>query len=371
MGLIARLKLGKIGVWFRAPPGLEAQRDDDDFAMLVDREGGVAWHLCLTEFQLDLAAQHAPVLARDIERHTRDLFLRFFHAAGPRSEQPRTADPAWSPVVDVEQVVLGQAAALRVVHRLAYEPGRETLMGHLLVPLRHGLFEVRITAPTLRATGTRESALLDALLRASPGEDPRAVMRRLSQRAIDDPRHDADFPEHPLSRVRAALRRAIDEPLVGVTEPPAPPSEPRGEGFAVTPPARYLPLTGAGSALRCSRVSFSGTDGIQLLTVVRQPRGGFERADLMDLARKAAEQLPADASRLEVEVRALPDRAGRPHVEATRQFETPQDGPQRSVYRLFLDDRNALVIVALGAPACVPAAELAAEAEGVVGSYRA
>jgi hypothetical protein len=86
-----------------------------------------------------------------------------------------------------------------------------------LVPLRRGLFEIRVLAGD-SLTGLREALLVDRTIASlGDGEVP-----ALSQAEIDDPAHDAAVPQHALSRVRAALGRARDLGLPRVSEPAVP-----------------------------------------------------------------------------------------------------------------------------------------------------
>jgi hypothetical protein len=97
---------------------------------------------------------------------------------------------------------------LSVVHRVAYEHGLELVMGHLLVPLRSGLFEFRVIAANKGPTGIRESQLFsEALAKAGvkTHEEAQRLMRSLScrppaqRRALHAPhaRHSGSHPAHP------------------------------------------------------------------------------------------------------------------------------------------------------------------------------
>ncbi|MEI8257808.1 MAG: hypothetical protein WCJ30_19200, partial [Deltaproteobacteria bacterium] len=94
----------------------------------------------------------------------------------------------------------------------------ETVMGHLLVPTREGMVEFRAIAKA-GVTGMRETTLLGQALNASPAEGPAEVMARLGTRFYDDPAHDAQFPDHPLTRVRSALRWLTTESGLAVSAP--------------------------------------------------------------------------------------------------------------------------------------------------------
>lgn len=70
-------------------------------------------------------------------------------------------------------------------------PGLEIAMGHLLVPLRDGVLELRCIARNLGATGERESALLMLEMGRQRGRDPEELMRSIQYNA---PEYDAMFP---------------------------------------------------------------------------------------------------------------------------------------------------------------------------------
>ncbi len=377
MGLLTDLGQGRSGVRLAVPARLTVEDDRDDVAGLRDAERGIGWHLSCHDHHLDLRAEHHDLLVRDVERHTRALFETYSrHLAPPRL---RTEDPTWSPVVSIERVRVGGHDALTVIHRMSYQPGNEMLMGHLLVPVRRGLLELRVLAPC-RMTGVRESMLFDAAMKASAGEHPEAIMKRLGQKHYDDPEHDARFPDHPLSRVRAELRALLEEGVVAVTEPDEPP--PEGEallpslGCAVTPPPRYVRLKRAPSHVQWSRISFAGTDGVDLLTVLRDgdtklpPRGGERRLERLAEQYSRA-SVPEGSTDVSVDTSPLPEREGRAQVLSYVAYD-PNDGsaPCHTAFHWLADDEGLPVAIAIATGACVPKDELLAETEAVAASWR-
>ncbi|MDI1449615.1 hypothetical protein [Polyangium sp. 6x1] len=381
MGFVEELGQGRRGVRFAVPQGFEVSEETDRSVLLVDKARGFSLSLGAFAHRLDLLPAHEALLRRDIERHARELFETCFREASPADAKARsrTADASWSPVVEVTPVRLGAARALCMVHRLWYEPGRETLMGHLLVPLARGLFECRVLPPTSRLTGVREAAVADRATAALAGTDPAAFLRGIDQRASDDPALDASFPRHPLSVARKGLRFLLEEAAIEVLEPDA--QTPPGEvvitaaGFSVTPPPRYRLVEKDPPSRKLaswSRVSFSGTDGIQLLTVSRTgtrlaERNGRKLARIAeDLTRKA---VPEGAEAVRVSAVALPDERGRSHAETYHAYAMGASR-QQSVFRWFIEPDGEVVMIALGAAMCVPVDELAEDAEAVVRSFR-
>jgi microsomal dipeptidase-like Zn-dependent dipeptidase len=104
-------------------------------------------------------------------------------------------------------------------------------------------------------------------------------MKRLGgQRYFDDPRYDSLLPHHPLSQIRAMLGALLAPGVVQVIDPA--PSRPAGElvlpevGGVMVPPPRYARMSALGEKFVVfSRVSFSGTDGVQ--RAQRERRAGL------------------------------------------------------------------------------------------------
>ncbi|MBK8254797.1 MAG: hypothetical protein IPK82_19320 [Polyangiaceae bacterium] len=204
MGALSALKRGIFGIQFNIPAAWQMAKDEETHLELADTEKGVQWHFFFfPDLHMDISKAAQPYLAASLPAYARLMFEQVFpvlNADNPKAE-PRTKDPAWSPLVDVEYVTVGGAPALRTIHRMAYQPGREIHLGHVLVPLKRGLFEARVVT-TDSFTGGRECVVMLKTDRdAGAGETtipPQAQM--------DDPKYDASFPEHCLSRARAALQ---------------------------------------------------------------------------------------------------------------------------------------------------------------------
>jgi hypothetical protein len=385
MSLVAALASGELGVKLVVPKRMGITDETASSAALVDQDRTLGWHLTLHEYRLDLQPEHQAMLERDIERHTRDLFDNFFRmrdrgAPAEPDAKPRTADPTWSPVVSVERVRCGEHDALCVIHRMTYAHGDEMIMGHLLVPFQGGTFELRVVARERSATGMRETLILSDAMSGVSDDAPES-MPRLRQQDFDDARHDARFPDHPLSLVRAELREVLDADRVTVLDPP--PAPPAGEvvlrelGCAIVPPARYLLTAHRSPKKRAqfSRISFAGTDGVQLLTLLTRhdsslhPTGTEE--DLLDAARQLAGEVAEGAQNLQLEIHTLPDAGGRTQVMAYRTYDDQSGvGPQHSAFRFFVPAPGRLLSIAIGAAQCVPKAEMLAELDSVVASWR-
>jgi len=385
MGLVIALASGEFGVKFVIPERMRITEDAAAAAALIDHDRALGWHLSIHQYRLDLRPERQALLDADIERHTRDLFENLFRNRDPGARtapdaKPRTADPTWSPVVSVERVRCGKHDALCVIHRMTYAHGDEMIMGHLLVPFRRGTFELRVIARERSATGMRESLILgDSLVGVN--DDRMEIVQRLYQRDFDDAKHDARFPDHPLSLVRTELREVLDADRVTVLEssPTSPPDEVvlRELECAIVPPARYLLTARAPSKklAQFGRISFAGTDGIQLLTLLarrdKQLRPTGTEPALLDAARNLASDVAPETQNLQIEVRALPDAGGRTQVMAYRTYDDPSGvGPQHSAFRLFVPEPGRLLIIAIGTGQCVPKEEMLADLESVVASWR-
>lgn len=102
-------------------------------------------------------------------------------AEQPPRESPLTTAAVRSPLISFDRVVVDGKPALSVLHRMAYQPGRGILMGHLLVPRRLGLFEVRWTNAASQ-TGFRESVIF---AKAAAGLDAAAPTPLVSKHVGD------------------------------------------------------------------------------------------------------------------------------------------------------------------------------------------
>ncbi len=372
MGLMAALREGSHGVRLSPPAGYRLDEDREDALKLTDLERGVGWFFYVFPgLHLDLDAEHRDGLRRALEWPARDMFDSLFRAQRRDDEaRPRTADPSWSPMIDVEHLLVDGSPALRTVHRMAYEAGREVVMGHLLVPLRKGLFEVRVICRD-SFTGLRETALLDARMAESPpGTDAPGGLR---QADYDDPMHDAAFPEHALSRTRAALHWLLSEADLRVLER----SEAKGVGEVeltklgciVRAPPRFVHGSSENEG-SFHRVSFCGTDGVQHLLITRDDapvRPRILRDEAIARSRRIHE---GDGVRdIVVGVEVLDASTARPLV-LTIVEGTGHVGRLRNAMCWFLDEGDRPWSLCLTATAAVPANVLAAEVTDTARSLR-
>jgi hypothetical protein len=359
--MLANLEAGHFGVHLRLPGDWAIQRDGEQDAELHDARSGVHAYLFYFRGQhLDLQVQHRDDLRAALERHARHMFDELFAQTHDAAAVARTADASWSPLVDVEHFVCDGVPALRTVHRMQYQRGREMVMGHLLIPLRDGLFEVRVVAADT-TTGFRESAML--LTRNAPGGT-----QFLTQAEYDDPANDELFPHHSLSRVRAALRTFCIGGDLRVLAKPATPTT--GEvilrrlGAALVPPPRFVHIQ-SDHRLRetFARVSFCGTDGVETFLVERiDRRAGNLRQTCEELTR----QVHIDAGVQDIELQV--EEVG-PQVLIIVDGQGHQ-GRLRNAMRWFTDGKGRLWLLTIISSAAVPRAVLGSELDSAARSWR-
>jgi hypothetical protein len=151
------------------------------------------------------------------------------------------------------------------------------VMARLCIPVRRGLFEVIVIAGE-RGTGWRESSIIASNSRSR--EETMTAERLqllLKSYEFDDVQYDSQFPNHCLSRVRAAMAWLINESQLVVTAKPAA-FIPAGQEVElkqlrcrVVPPKRFIysPDTHKpeSNKPRFCRASLGGTGGVQMLVI--------------------------------------------------------------------------------------------------------
>ena len=118
-------------------------------------------------------------------------------------------------IIEVEPVEVGSIAAVRAIFKFPQSPTGMTYLGALTIPFRACSFVLKWQCPEQGLTGARDATVF-ALVKPTVDaqgqildwlQDPYLPTHRarcLRNRA-DDPRWDAQFPNHPLSRVRSYL----------------------------------------------------------------------------------------------------------------------------------------------------------------------
>ncbi len=388
MGFLDQIATGELGARVHFSDRHEQLEEAANAALLRDPERRVAWEIAFVPYRLDLREATFDALRDDLEREARAAFEGTWTALGEgidAATRPpmRTADPAWSPIVAIERTTLGDAPALRVIHRMSYQPEHEMVIGRLLLPLANGVLSLGASSLT-RTTGYRETMRLQAALSSRPGARAPDVARELGQAGYDDATYDLLFPDHPLSLVRAALAwlqdedggaLAITDPLVLPTEQEIELAAPR---CAVTPPPRYVALPDgtlpiAPTLAVLTRVGLAVTTP-RLLDVWRIEDtvilGKDREGQLAKLAREnAADWAGEGVTGIEAKVTRVPSTDGRTHARSEIAFVT-DNGPTHAVARWMVDTDGTVFRVSASGGPWVPKDLLLADAEQALQSLR-
>ena len=368
------LAAGRFGLTFELPEHLVIDQDDDITLVAVDEARQIMWYLFFfADLHLDVQSAQRAHLEHGLPGHARFIFDNAFHTQPPeeRPDEPRTADVSWSPMIDVAYPCIDDVDALRTVHRMFYQPGREIIMGHVMIPVRDGLFEARTVAID-RTTGYRESTLMMTRL-SGKDDDLSEVAARVQQADYDDPGHDDDFPEHSLTRTRRALDWLCTEAGLRIATPPRSQADEHVElaelGIALRPPPRFV--QDADSQNSFHRVAFCGTDGIDRLFVDRADDGfsadGDLRSRTLALARRIHED--AEVEHIEVTFDSRPALDGRPVVLVLVEGQGHQGSLRNGLLWLF-DEHTRPWHISLISTSATPGAQIAEELDAIARSWR-
>jgi hypothetical protein len=126
-------------------------------------------------------------------------------------------------LVEAQIITAGACRIARVIVKDPMEPSGMIYVGSLIIPFRDFSYVIKAECPEHGTTGVREAILTAVQLRA--GEDVIDADGKLrGDLNFDDERYDAQFPHHPLSRLRALLRAwestLVIEPAVLANNPP-------------------------------------------------------------------------------------------------------------------------------------------------------
>jgi hypothetical protein len=199
VGLLPLIGSGTCGVRFVVPATAVVVHDHDDEACFQDVEHAVLWRVVRSPWRTDLGPESLQLLRFDVERHARGMFEAVFEPT-EKASKPKTSDAEWSPLVEAQTQLRG-GRLLRVVHRTRHQPDGEVVEGRVIVPTAEGTVSISAVASADEA-GERELRVL-ARHRAEKGSV--RPQGRGPQAIADDAQWDKEYPDHPLSRVRAAL----------------------------------------------------------------------------------------------------------------------------------------------------------------------
>jgi hypothetical protein len=126
----------------------------------------------------------------------------------------RSLETSGGQLVETAVLTVGGFAAVRVVFKAPQQPSGMTYVGSVTVPFRDFSFVVKVQCEERGATGLREAVLLDRRLRAGDVPSVTAGRMELPGWEPDAEQFDAEFPDHPVSRVRKVLRQVCASLIV-------------------------------------------------------------------------------------------------------------------------------------------------------------
>lgn len=379
------------------PESAEVMEEDEFLLLLRDPLARVVWQVNWSPFPFALDAAHDEALRADIELSAREAFDKAWKppAADEVQARCRTEDPTWSPVIEHSRFDLPGGTALRLLRRIAYQPGREIVAGHVIVPTAIGHLDFRAMARDT-VTGLRET-IVTATRRperepdvgatepdtefpaAGGGAEKRDIGSPFPPQALyDDPSLDPRFPDHPLTLVRQAVGKLCGSVAIKRAAPRAIESvqleEPRC-AFAVPP--RYVPLPAGVMGMqptlrilvRAGIESWQRNIEVQRLDNVRF-RNRDPRTELCALARDTIARWEREgATNIKAEVAAVSDFEGRPQAQQSVSM-SAEGLPTRSIYRWWVEADGVVYRLGSGGPPGIPDADHVALLYGVLASWR-
>lgn len=364
------LELGSCGVQWQPPDGAIGVHTESE--LVITDDTGLRWRIRLVPEEFAIAPGEETALSEDLYASARASFeARWRQRPRPAGATPRTESGEWSPIVEAKLGAVGAGRLARVVRRLAYEQGDEVVVGHLFVPVEKGTVEIRIVAQS-EATGQRESAIA------------RKYGGRQAQATYDAAELDPYFPEHPLTRIRAALDGVVE--TMAIVAPPERPAEvlmPE-PGCAVTPPVRFVatpPVAGSGRGELVRRGVDDWQRTIEVWRIGRNvgssqgrlapaAKGIQTHAALVDHANRSAAASPADGASNIVSHSAPIDDYG--VCIQIQQYVTMErdDEPHHAVYRWWVAGDGTVWRIGELSSAAVDREVLAEEVAAVQDSFR-
>ena len=186
--------------------------DTTGFALQGDLNGTRVWHTQAGDGIGLYYFSKPPDISADL--NSVDEVRRFY-----RSE----ATSAGLGIIEVETLTLDGCPAIRTIFKVPQQPSGMTYLGSITLPFRDFSYVVKVQCMEYGTTGIREAVVADTLLAAGqihipvdgegPGkvlgwsQDPydRSVNAPLMRNRAEAEEYDWQFPDHPLSRLRAIL----------------------------------------------------------------------------------------------------------------------------------------------------------------------
>jgi len=185
--------------------------DVSGFVLLGDKDGARFWHTSAGDVVVLYYFDKRPDIGADLGNLDA---LRAFY----RTE----VTAAGLGLIEVDTFQADGCVGVRTVFKSPRRPAGVTYLGSLTLPFRDFSFVLKVECNEAGITGQREAVVLNEMLasgRVTLGDtddglvgwaqdpyDP-AARARLMRNLSEDERYDGQFPDHPLSRLRAALRK--------------------------------------------------------------------------------------------------------------------------------------------------------------------
>ena len=190
--------------------------DDSKWELEADRDDAKVWH---NEYGDGLGVYFFP-MPPDIPAAPSEIDTL-------RDAYRRMATDSGSAIIEVDTVTLDGILGLKVIIKYPQDPSGMTYLGTITLPFREFSYVFKIQCQEHGTTGVREAFIADLFLkeklqknRGSGDEKPSGLMDGWAQdpydpsfrapllrNLADDERHDDQFPDHPLSRLRRQLSK--------------------------------------------------------------------------------------------------------------------------------------------------------------------
>jgi hypothetical protein len=393
--LRAQLLSGDCGARWVPPDGAEAVTEEDDLLILRDPAAKIVWRISTSLFPFALDAAHDEVLRNDLEMSAREAFDNAWKPPdeGEPPARRRTEDTAWSPVIEQSRLDLPGGTALRLLRRTSYQPGKEVIVGQLIVPTAIGHVDFWAIAQAT-VTGVREtlvratmtqgqksgSAAVEPDAEVLASEDDGAIPTWFPQAVYDDPDLDARFPEHPLTLVRQAVRKLCDSVTITRAAPRIDDvvhlKEPKC-AFAVPP--RYVPVPAKVTQrmgmpptlrilMRLGLESWHRNLEVRRLEGVRLQRGDV-RSALCTLARDTVAGWSQEgATDIKTSTEPVDDFRERPQIRQWVRMNA-EGNPTRSLFRWWIEPDGVVFRLGSNGPLIIPDTEHVALLDRVQASW--
>jgi len=380
VGFVSDLESGVVGVRCRLSGCGTELRSSDNATCIQDAGHAVLWTCVRTLWRTDLGPETLQLLRFDVQRHAKGLFDALFE---PSAKTPKasTSDPDWSPLIEAQTQMLG-GRVLRLVYRTRYEADHEAIEGRLVIPTSSGTLSITAFA-SADEVGAREKQALARHRAATKGSVPPGGRSPLA--ISDELQWDDEYPEHPLSRVRAALAWLTDEKGGGLTVE-APSADAYAEkvvleeaSSAIVAPPRFLRVPAGALAVPptmgvLSRVVFAGDERPRTVEVWRLANGLRVTADfstqLQRIVDGATAQWAQQGAR-DIDAKTMSANATASRAELIRYVRfVDAHGPGHAMQCWFTDTDGVVFRIAAAGPRYAPANDLWADMAQVTRSWK-